>query len=174
MHYRPYKHALFISPSENSLWQTRKNSGNSTSHPDGFSGNHANALRHGPSSKNGPKWHIGRPLKLWLFGFRQLRPRLCKTYSSYWHVVSMKEWGSLFNVMIQISPPFPPFSASKSLMFELSQSYGQARHRPGSPAKKTWMTHMRVSINGDTPIAGWFLMENPTKIRMMTGGTPMT
>ena len=23
-----------------------------------------------------------------------------------------------------------------------------------------------------TPIAGWFFMENPTKIRMMTGGTP--
>ena len=24
--------------------------------------------------------------------------------------------------------------------------------------------HMVVSINGDTPIAGWFIMENPIKV----------
>ena len=29
------------------------------------------------------------------------------------------------------------------------------------------------SKNGDTPIAGWFIMEHTTKIRMMTGGTPI-
>ena len=31
-----------------------------------------------------------------------------------------------------------------------------------------------VSINGGTPIAGVYFMENPIEIRMMTGGTPMT
>ena len=31
-----------------------------------------------------------------------------------------------------------------------------------------------VSINGDTPIAGWFIRENPNPKWMMTGGTPMT
>ena len=26
---------------------------------------------------------------------------------------------------------------------------------------------------GDKPIAGWFIKENPIKIRMITGGTPI-
>ena len=33
--------------------------------------------------------------------------------------------------------------------------------------------HMEVSINGGTPIAGWFIMDNPIKIWMITRGTPI-
>ena len=35
-------------------------------------------------------------------------------------------------------------------------------------------THMGVSINMDTPIAGWFLLGKIHLKWMMTGGTPMT
>ena len=34
--------------------------------------------------------------------------------------------------------------------------------------------HMGVSINGGTPIAGWFMMENPHRTWMRTGGTPIS
>ena len=34
-------------------------------------------------------------------------------------------------------------------------------------------TQMGVSINGDTPIAGWFIRENPNLTWMITRGTPM-
>ena len=33
---------------------------------------------------------------------------------------------------------------------------------------------MGVSINGGTPIAGWFIRENPSLTWMRTGGSPMT
>jgi hypothetical protein len=32
---------------------------------------------------------------------------------------------------------------------------------------------MGISINGGTPIGGWFIMENPNKKWMRTGGTPI-
>ena len=32
--------------------------------------------------------------------------------------------------------------------------------------------NMGVSTNGGTPIAGWFIMDNPNLKWMMTGGTP--
>ena len=33
---------------------------------------------------------------------------------------------------------------------------------------------MGVSINGDTPIAGWFIRENPSEKLMITRGTPIS
>ena len=35
------------------------------------------------------------------------------------------------------------------------------------------MEYVRVSENGGTPIAGWFIMESHIRIWMMTGSTPI-
>ena len=35
------------------------------------------------------------------------------------------------------------------------------------------MEYVRVSENGGTPIAGWFIMEGHIRIWMMTGSTPI-
>ena len=41
---------------------------------------------------------------------------------------------------------------------------------------ETWLIYMEVSINGGYPQVRWlvYVRENPPKIRMRTGGTPMT
>jgi len=46
------------------------------------------------------------------------------------------------------------------------------QYLPGTPG---WKSHinMAVSINGGTPIAGWFAVENPIYKWMITGGTPI-
>ena len=47
---------------------------------------------------------------------------------------------------------------------------GHHARRP-RPRKVGLIPTMEVSINGGTPIAGWFTMENPNIKRMMIGGT---
>ena len=39
---------------------------------------------------------------------------------------------------------------------------------------RLYYAQMEGSINGGTPIAGWFLREHPSKIRMMNRGTPIS
>ena len=49
---------------------------------------------------------------------------------------------------------------------------GQPRENWEIIGKTRGKNHMEVSWNGDISIAGWFMIENPMKIRMITRGTP--
>ena len=50
----------------------------------------------------------------------------------------------------------------------------KSKHCLNSSKSERVQNYLGISINGGTPIAGWFRMENPMNQWMITRGTPMT
>ena len=48
------------------------------------------------------------------------------------------------------------------------------RYRSLAPLRSAVESMLNHIVMGGTPIAGWFVMENPMKLGLMTGGSPMT